>query len=174
MRFMISPKRRPTVISMMSWARKTTSDAPLLPVSAASEGAVLSARTEAAQKQARAPSRAAAKIGVEQVMGEARGPSNPALSQLFPAAALSAMAGTWTLIGHKRERPCNCKLLARRISRAKVKFYHDPVVRAGRAIVPRLRISRTWLAAQPRHALAVGGFWLGVDAPARAVMEETP
>src|SRR5262245_20936794 len=68
MRFMISPKRRPTVISTMTWARKTTSDAPLLPVSAASDGAVLSARTAAAQKQGRVPSRAAAKIGVEQVM----------------------------------------------------------------------------------------------------------
>src|SRR5262249_56997181 len=53
-------------------------------------------------------------------------------------------------------------------------IHHDPVVRAARAIVPRLRISRTRLAAQPKHTLAVGGFWLGVDAPARAVMEEAP
>ena len=71
-RFMISPKRRPTSISVMSWARKTTSDASLF--SAASEGALLSARIAAVQRPTRALSRAAATIGVEQVMG-ARGPS---------------------------------------------------------------------------------------------------
>ena len=42
--------------------------------SAASEGAVLSARIAAVQRLTRAPLRAAATIGVEQVMG-ARGPS---------------------------------------------------------------------------------------------------
>src|SRR6266540_2830619 len=35
MRFMASPKRRPTTISVMSWARKMTSEAPPLPPSAA-------------------------------------------------------------------------------------------------------------------------------------------
>src|SRR5262249_46015422 len=113
MRFMISPKRRPTVISTMSWARKTTSDAPLLPVSAASDGAVLSARTAAAQKQGRVPSRAAAKIGVEQVMREAR-PFQSGTVAIVPGSGVKRMV--------RHVRPAIANYLQERYPGQKRKF----------------------------------------------------
>jgi hypothetical protein len=54
MRFMASPRRRPTTISVTSWARKTTSEEPLWPPSAAQAMVVPSTSAAIAQTPARA------------------------------------------------------------------------------------------------------------------------
>src|SRR5258708_8536510 len=66
------------------------------------------------------------------------------------------------------------QIICKKAMQAEAELDHGPLVRAARAIAPRLRICRNRLGAQPQHALAVRGFWLGFDAPARTSMEETP
>jgi hypothetical protein len=68
MRFMTSPRRRPTSISVMSCARKMTSDAPALVPSAAKDAPALSPSVATAHGPARKHARAKLRRTVEQVM----------------------------------------------------------------------------------------------------------
>ena len=69
MRFMASPRRRPTTISAMSCTRKMTSDAPAREPSAAAAAPALSTSVATAQGAARKHVRAEGRRTVDQVMG---------------------------------------------------------------------------------------------------------
>src|SRR5499427_7624756 len=120
MRFMTSPRRRPTSISVMSCTRKMTSDAPAEEPCAAPAAAALSPSAAPAHSPVRKQRRAEVRRTVGQVM-DLRHPRalNPAGQRMFPFAPRASACGDFSEPpGDAAPRlPCNCKLFATRLWR---------------------------------------------------------
>src|SRR5262245_8144939 len=110
-RFMASPRRRPTSISMTSWARKMTSEGPLWPPSAAQAIFAPSVSAAMAQAPARVHWRAEDEVGSEEVMEGELAPQS-GREAIVPSAET---ATAWNLANSDCTLPCNCKLFATRL-----------------------------------------------------------
>src|SRR6266511_1185262 len=167
MRFMASPKRRPTTISVMSWARKMTSEAPPLPPSAAKDGPAPSINARIAQPPMRTLARADMRRGVEQVM-DRRGPSI-----LRPINCSHVLRRR--VLGRGALAPTKLDAIANYLQQGYARgnrIQHGCLIRAAKAIVFRPCLCRNRLAARAKHALARRSLRLGPHAAARPAVEE--